>query len=129
MKKRGFDPAESHFTALFNSCANSPWKADGLQRAILLRQQLKDRNVLLNRAQYHAMIKGDSTLTNVLISKNLCFLSLAFGHCGDIETALQIMNEMASNHITITTDSFNFLLQACISSPEEGFTRAILVES
>lgn len=59
MKQRGCQPAESHYTALFNACANSPWPEDGLQRAITLRQQLKDKNVLLNRAQYHAMIKGN----------------------------------------------------------------------
>lgn len=58
MKKRGFDPTESHYTALFNSCANSPWPNDGLQRAISLRQQLSDENILLNRAQYNAMLKG-----------------------------------------------------------------------
>lgn len=38
------------------------------------------------------------------------------------------MDEMATNQITVTTESFNFLLHACISLPEEGFTRAILVK-
>ncbi|KAK4018353.1 hypothetical protein OUZ56_000414 [Daphnia magna] len=108
MKKKGFDPKDCHYTALFNSCANSPWKVDGLQRAKILRQQLNDRNVLLNRAQYHAMIK-------------------AFGHCGEINTALQIVDEMVSNKLVVTTESFSFLLQACISLPEEGFARAVLV--
>lgn len=128
MKKRGHYPAQSHFTALFNSCANSPWKNDGLQRATMLRQQLIDRNTVLNRAQYHAMIKGDFTLASCLISQNLCFRYLAFGHCGDIRTALQILDDMASNQVSITTDSFNFLLHACISLPEDGFTRAVLVK-
>ncbi|KAI9565645.1 hypothetical protein GHT06_009437 [Daphnia sinensis] len=108
MKKRGFDPKDCHYTALFNSCANSPWKVDGLHRAKLLRQQLSEQNVLLNRAQYHAMIK-------------------AFGHCGEINTALQIVDEMVSNNLIATTESFNFLLQACISLPDEGFARAVLV--
>jgi hypothetical protein len=35
---------------------------------------------------------------------------------------------MASNQVSITTDSFNFLLHACISLPEDGFTRAVLVK-
>lgn len=58
MKKHGMLPSESHYTALFNACANSPWHEDGLQRAKKLRQQLADSNYPLNQLQYHAMIKG-----------------------------------------------------------------------
>ncbi len=53
--------------------------------------------------------------------------TLAFGHCGDITTAVQIMDEMTYNRLPITTESFNFLLHACISLPKDGFTHAVQV--
>lgn len=59
MKKRGFDPTDSHYTALFNSCSNSPWPSDGLHRACELKNQLNDRNCILNRSTYNAMLKGN----------------------------------------------------------------------
>lgn len=54
-------------------------------------------------------------------------LNIAFGHCGDISTALQVMEEMASNHLPITTETFNFLLHGCISLRTDGFSHALLV--
>lgn len=51
----------------------------------------------------------------------------AFGRCGDVETAFQITEEMASNQLPVTTETLSFLLQACISQPKDGFTQAILV--
>jgi len=62
MKKRGFYPTDSNITALFNACSNSPWPEDGLLRAKKLRQQLNEKNYLLNRQQYHAMIKGKACI-------------------------------------------------------------------
>ena len=64
MKKRGFYPTDSNITALFNACSNSPWPEDGLLRAKKLRQQLNEKNYLLNRQQYHAMIKGKACNLN-----------------------------------------------------------------
>lgn len=51
----------------------------------------------------------------------------AFGRCGDVATAFEIIDEMVSNQLPVTTESFNFLLQACISSPKQGFSQAIQV--
>lgn len=52
---------------------------------------------------------------------------IAFGHCGDITAAVEIMDEMTYDRLPITTESFNFLLQACISLPKDGFTHAVQV--
>jgi pentatricopeptide repeat domain-containing protein 1 len=45
MKKMGIQPKAHAYTALFNACANSPWKQDGLQRADNLYQLMKEKEV------------------------------------------------------------------------------------
>jgi len=75
MKKRGLDTNECVYTALFNSCANSPWKEDGLSRATKLKEQLKMKGYISNRQQYHAMIKGTfSYLSDIFRVVDICFL-------------------------------------------------------
>ncbi|XP_047473861.1 pentatricopeptide repeat-containing protein 1, mitochondrial-like [Penaeus chinensis] len=109
MKKRGLTPKHVVFTSLFNACANSPWPlTDGLQRATKLSKQLMENGVILNSTTSHAMIK-------------------AFGRCGDIKTAFQIVDEMVDKGLLITTESLNFLLQACITHQAAGFRHALLV--
>lgn len=108
MKKRGWDPNPGTYTALFNACANSPWIEDGLQRATYLRIQLKDKNMLLNVKQYHSMIK-------------------AFGRCGELTAVFEILDEMASKGIAVKTETYNFVLQACITQKKDGFRAALLV--
>lgn len=109
MKKRGLTPKHVVFTSLFNACANSPWPfTDGLQRATKLHKQLMENGIILNNTSSHAMIK-------------------AFGRCGDINTAFQIVDEMVYKGLLITTESLNFLLQACITHQEAGFRHALLV--
>jgi pentatricopeptide repeat domain-containing protein 1 len=58
MKKCGWSASISTFTSLFNACANSPWREDGLQRALKLKEQINNQGVILNSKVYHAMIKG-----------------------------------------------------------------------
>ncbi|CAG9818539.1 unnamed protein product [Phaedon cochleariae] len=108
MKRRGLKVTGGTYTALFNACANSPWPADGLQRAKHLREMMLTKGYEPNDTNYNAMIK-------------------AFGRCGDLPTAFSLVDEMSSKSLAIDDGTINFLLQACIGDKEAGFRHALLV--
>lgn len=108
MKRRGLSPVAGTYTALFNACANSPWPADGLSRANHLRNLMFEKGHEANATTYNAMIK-------------------AFGRCGDIKTAFEIVDEMVAKRLPTCEDTFNFLLQANITDKEAGFRHALIV--
>jgi pentatricopeptide repeat domain-containing protein 1 len=51
----------------------------------------------------------------------------AFGRCGDLLTAFTLVDEMTEKKVPISDETFNFLLQACITDKEAGFRHALLV--
>ncbi|CAH0547474.1 unnamed protein product [Brassicogethes aeneus] len=109
MKKRGLKVTEGTYTALFNACANSPWpQTDGLSRAKHLQEIMIEKQYNPNDTNYNAMIK-------------------AFGRCGDIPTAFNLVDEMITKQMPIKIDTINFLIQACITDKEAGFRHALLV--
>ncbi|CAG9807430.1 unnamed protein product [Chironomus riparius] len=108
MRQRGLKVTGATYTSLFNSCANSPYKHEGLEKAVRLREIMAEKGYEPNSSNYHSMIK-------------------AFGRCGDMKTAFILVDEMIDKKLLVTTETFNFLLQACASDQEFGFRHALLV--
>ncbi|XP_058461206.1 pentatricopeptide repeat-containing protein 1, mitochondrial [Malaya genurostris] len=108
MKQRGLKVTGGTYTALFNACANSPFLEDSLQKANRLREIMIEKGYEPNESNYNAMIK-------------------AYGRCGELKTAFQLVDDMIVKNLNTSTDTFNFLLQACISDVEYGFRHALLV--
>jgi len=108
MLRRGLKPENPTYTALFNACSNSPWPADGLDRANKLRQQLSERDYTPNITTYNAMIK-------------------AYARCGDVKSAFDAADEaLAIGHAPSAT-TYSCLLMACIADKSNGLKLAIEV--
>ncbi|GBM20867.1 Pentatricopeptide repeat-containing protein 1, mitochondrial [Araneus ventricosus] len=106
MTDRSFRPTCATLTGLFNSCAESPNPGYGLSNAKLLREKIKTKTWKLNQPSYNAMIK-------------------AFGKCGDIQTAFEIVDEMAEEKIKIDASTYSSLFMSCIADKNAGFTLAV----
>ncbi|KAI4832821.1 hypothetical protein KUCAC02_015765 [Chaenocephalus aceratus] len=108
MKKRGLVPNDATYTALFNACAETPYKQMGLQQALNLEQELRRINVPLSTITYHALLKTHA------ISNNL-------------QACIQTIREMLQNGHVVTQETFHYLLMGCLKDKETGFRLALQV--
>lgn len=108
MKKRGLKVTGPVYTALFNACAKSIHPKEALSLATNLRKIITQNGFVANEIVYNAMIS-------------------AFGRCGDIDTAFQLVDEMKEKKLQLKIDTMNHLLQVCCSDEELGFRHALLV--
>lgn len=108
MKQRQLKVTGATYTNLFNACANSPFPTKALQKALHLRETILESGFVLNTSNYNSMIK-------------------AFGRCGDIRMAFQMVDEMQTQKLPVRVETYNFLLQACASDRELGFRHALII--
>ena len=99
------------FANTFHACANAP--AETKEASLKIAHGCKTSLLRQNKAQLPL------PLYNTMVA--------AFGRCGDIETAFSIIDEMQNKRVVLECQTFNHLLQACISDRESGFRLALTI--
>eukprot|EP00088_Acartia_fossae_P004339 TRINITY_DN11855_c0_g1_i6.p1 TRINITY_DN11855_c0_g1~~TRINITY_DN11855_c0_g1_i6.p1 ORF type:complete len:678 (-),score=114.46 TRINITY_DN11855_c0_g1_i6:148-2181(-) len=107
-RDRGFRPSPAIYTDLFFACTNHHDRGYGLLKATRLLNSIRESHFNPNRVLYNSMVQ-------------------AFGRCGDLTTALNLVDEMSKFKFPLTNESYSFLLQGCLSDKTSGFRHAIII--
>lgn len=108
MKKRGLEPSDATYTALFNACAECPSKSSGLSHALKLEQEVKKKNYFLSTITYHALMKAHATTNH-------------------LQAVLHTLREMLQNGHVATQETFHYLLMGCVKDRDTGFRLALQI--
>lgn len=109
MKSQGVTVPLKAYTCLFDACSKCHDKEEGLRLTKYLHEEITTRAVPLNGVHYHAMAK-------------------AYGRNGDLAMAFSVLDERASvKSLHVSTETINFLLQACVSDKQSGFRHGLMV--
>ncbi|XP_053708965.1 pentatricopeptide repeat-containing protein 1, mitochondrial isoform X2 [Synchiropus splendidus] len=108
MKKRGLQPSDATYTALFNACAESRRQPAGLQRALKLEQDLRRQGCQLSAVTYHALLKVHARHNH-------------------LQACLYTLQEMVQQGHAVTPQTFHYLLMACVKDRDAGFRLALQV--
>ncbi|KAK7878308.1 hypothetical protein WMY93_031127 [Mugilogobius chulae] len=106
MKKRGLEPSDATYTALFNACAECLSKQAGLNQALKLEQELRRKNYRLSTITYHALLKVHAVANH-------------------LQACLHTLREMLENGHVATQETFHYLLMGCVKDKDIGFRLAL----
>ena len=110
MRDMGIKSPSQVFTALYNACANSGDKRDGLKRALWLRDHMVKKQITPHYITYKAAIK-------------------AFAMMADIQTAFSLLDEALEDGCKLDTEAISMILMACITDRSAGFKHALQVRN
>lgn len=104
------------YADLFNACANCP--------------KTEDKGVVQARALRHAKqlyFKMLTKFSGKLPPEVYHNIIKAFGRCGEIECAFDLLDKMGEKRIRVSAFTVSHVLHACISDKEAGLRHAILL--
>lgn len=111
---RRFPANHGIFSDLFNSCANCP----------------KDKEIMKNRALQHAKklyLKINASYTGHLHPVLYHNMIKAFGRCGEIEYAFDLLDKMGEKRVRVNASTICHLLHGCINDKESGLRHALIL--
>lgn len=137
MKKRGLDATDATYTALFNACAETPFRETGLQQALKLEQELRRKNYQVSTITYHALLKTHAVTNHLQAcihtlrvraeTSSPCVGVSSLEACHLLITVHLYTQEMLEKGHGLTQETFHYLLMGCWKDKESGFRLALQV--